>query len=92
MPLRAVVQAEPFDRLHGVARAAILQRRLLEVAGAADVARQRAPPPTAMVVPGIMMPTAWMLRPVGMASRTSRVITVRVVMLCVSTTGTRPRR
>jgi hypothetical protein len=28
-----------------------------------------------------------MLRPVGSASITSRVITVRVVMLCVSTTG-----
>ena len=45
------------------------------------------PPPTAMDVPGIMMPTAWMLRPVGIASITSRVITVRVVMLWVSTTG-----
>ncbi|PYQ96611.1 MAG: hypothetical protein DMF96_17800 [Acidobacteria bacterium] len=38
-------------------------------------------------MPGIMMPTAWMLRPVGIASSTSRVMTVRVVMLCVSTTG-----
>ena len=34
-----------------------------------------------------MMPTAWMLRPVGIASSTSRVITVRVVMFCTSTTG-----
>ena len=34
-----------------------------------------------------MMPTAWMLRPEGIASRTSRVITVRVVILCVSTIG-----
>ena len=33
------------------------------------------------------MPTAWMLRPVGIASITSRVMTVRVVMLWVSTTG-----
>ena len=33
------------------------------------------------------MPTAWMLRPVGSTSSTSRVMTVRVVMLCVSTTG-----
>ena len=45
------------------------------------------PPPSAMVVPGIMMPTAWMLRPVGSASSTSRVMTVRVVMFCVSTIG-----
>jgi hypothetical protein len=45
------------------------------------------PPPTEIAVPGIMMPTAWMLRPVGMASSTSLVITVRFVMLCVSTTG-----
>ena len=34
-----------------------------------------------------MMPTAWMLRPVGMVSSTSRVMTVRVVMFCTSTTG-----
>ena len=33
------------------------------------------------------MPTAWMLRPVGMASSTSRVMTVRAVMLCTSTIG-----
>jgi hypothetical protein len=37
-----------------------------------------------------MMPIAWMLRPVGSASITSRVITVRVVMLCVSTIGVSP--
>ena len=37
-----------------------------------------------------MMPTAWMLRPVGSASRTSRVITTRCVMLCVSTMGDSP--
>ena len=36
------------------------------------------------------MPTAWMLRPVGMTSMTSRVITVRVVMFCTSTTGVSP--
>jgi hypothetical protein len=34
-----------------------------------------------------MMPIAWMLRPVGTASMTSRVITVRCVMLCTSTIG-----
>ena len=34
-----------------------------------------------------MIPTAWMLRPVGIVSRTSRVMTVRVVMLCTSTIG-----
>ena len=34
-----------------------------------------------------MMPTAWMFRPVGIRSRTLRVITVRVVMLCTSTIG-----
>ena len=34
-----------------------------------------------------MMPTAWMLRPVGIVSSTSRVMTVRVVMFCTSTTG-----
>ena len=38
-------------------------------------------------MPGIMMPTAWMFRPVGIASRTSRVITVRCAMPCMSTTG-----
>ena len=37
-----VVQAQAFDGLDRVARAAVLQRRLLEVARAADVARQRA--------------------------------------------------
>jgi hypothetical protein len=37
-----------------------------------------------------MMPTAWMLRPVGSASRTSCVITTRCVMLCVSTIGDSP--
>ena len=40
-----------------------------------------------MLVPGIMMPTAWMFRPVGIASRTSRVITVRAVILATSTIG-----
>ncbi|PYQ89696.1 MAG: hypothetical protein DMG03_01980 [Acidobacteria bacterium] len=45
------------------------------------------PPPNETLVPGIMIPTAWMLRPVGIASSTSRVITVRVVMFCTSTTG-----
>ena len=34
-----------------------------------------------------MMPTAWMLRPVGIASSTSRVITVRVVTFWTSTMG-----
>ena len=33
------------------------------------------------------MPTAWMFRPVGIASMISRVMTVRVVMLCTSTSG-----
>jgi hypothetical protein len=57
---------------------------LLQVAGTADVARQRAalrdrhPERDA---------AAWMLRPVGIASSTSRVMTVRVVMFCTSTTG-----
>jgi hypothetical protein len=37
-----------------------------------------------------MMPIAWMLRPVGNASITSRVMTVREVMLCVSTIGDSP--
>ena len=37
-----VVEAEAFNRLHRVARAAELERGLLEVARAADVARQRA--------------------------------------------------
>ena len=36
------------------------------------------------------MPTAWMLRPVGNASRTSAVITTRCVRLCVSTIGDSP--
>ena len=36
------------------------------------------------------MPTAWMLRPVGSASRTSAVITTRCVMLWVSTIGDSP--
>ena len=36
------------------------------------------------------MPIAWMLRPVGSTSRISRVMTVRVVMLCVSTIGDSP--
>ena len=36
------------------------------------------------------MPTAWMLRPVGSTSSTSRVMTVRAVMLCVSTIGDSP--
>ena len=41
--LRAqVVQPQAFDGLHGVAGPAELQRRLLEVARAADVARERA--------------------------------------------------
>src|SRR6187402_2643558 len=48
------------------------------------------PPPTASVVPGIMMPTAWMFRPVGSASRTSSVMTTRCVMLEVSTIGDSP--
>ncbi len=48
------------------------------------------PPPTEMAVPGIMIPTAWMLRPVGIESSTSRVMTVRVVMFWVSTTGDSP--
>jgi len=50
-------------------------------------AKPAPPPPKAIAVPGIMMPTAWMLRPVGSASSTSRVITVRCVMPCTSTTG-----
>jgi hypothetical protein len=37
-----------------------------------------------------MMPTAWMLRPVGSASRTSCVITTRCVMFDVSTIGDSP--
>lgn len=37
-----------------------------------------------------MIPTAWILRPVGSMSSTSRVITVRAVMLCVSTIGDSP--
>ena len=45
------------------------------------------PPPTEIAVPGIMMPIAWMLRPVGIESSMSRVITVRVVMFWTSTTG-----
>ncbi len=49
-----------------------------------------APPPNASVVPGIMMPTAWMLRPVGSTSRTSRVITTRWVTAVVSTIGDSP--
>ena len=41
--LRAqVIETQTLDRLHRVARAAVLQRRLLEVARPADVARQRA--------------------------------------------------
>ena len=41
--LRAeVVEPKAFDGLHRVARAAVLERRLLQLARAADVARQRA--------------------------------------------------
>ena len=36
------------------------------------------------------MPTAWMLRPVGSASSTSRVITTRCVIAGVSTIGDSP--
>ena len=43
-----------------------------------------------MLAPGIMTPTAWMLRPVGTVSSTSRVITVRCVTLCMSTMGDWP--
>jgi hypothetical protein len=37
-----------------------------------------------------MIPTAWMLRPVGIASSTSRVMTTRCVTPCVSTIGDSP--
>ena len=86
-----VVEADAVDLLHGVRVAVEGQRRLLHAAGAADVhavgARRLRP---ASPVPGIRMPTAWMLRPVGTASRTSRDMTVCVVTLCTSTIGEAP--
>ena len=82
-----VVQAHAFDRLHRVGRSAVLQRRLLQVARAADVARQRAAAAERDRRARNHDADRLMLRPVGIESSTSRVITVRVVMFCTSTTG-----